>query len=470
MTETAAEDLLRELSPQVLGAVVRRYGHFDLAEDAVQEAMLAAARQWPRDGLPEQPKNWLITVASRRLTDLLRSERARQHREREAAGHVLPTDFSSGEADDTLILLFLCCHPSLSAASQISLTLRAVGGLSTAEIARAFLASESTMTRRITRAKQSILDSGVPFTLPPDADRGERLTTVLHVLYLIFNEGYVATSGERLYRAELTREAIRLGRLVHRLLPEDGEVAGLLALMLLTDARRPARTTVAGELVSMAEQDRSLWNQPNIAEGVALITAALPRGVPGPYQFQAAIAALHDEAATAGETDWPQIAALYGRLLEISDNPVVALNRAVAVAMVHGPQAGLSLVEQVARDERMRNDHRVDAVAAHLLERAGDHARAAKRYRRAAEHTMSLPQQRYLHDRAARLESPGGRRVQGMSEVDAERISERADLWPEELAAGSDNPEAQAEAILADSDRRTDQPEQTQDESPQSPS
>ena len=470
MTEAAAEDLLRELSPQVLGAVVRRYGHFDLAEDAVQEALLAAARQWPRDGLPEQPKNWLITVASRRLTDLLRAEQARQHRENEVARHPLPAQSPAGEADDTLILLFLCCHPSLSAASQIALTLRAVGGLTTAEIARAFLVSEPTMTRRITRAKQSILNSGLPFRLPPDAERGERLKIVLHVLYLIFNEGYVATSGERLYRAELSREAIRLGRLVRRLLPEDGEVAGLLALMLLTDARRPARTTVAGEVVPMAEQDRSLWNHANIAEGVALITAALPRGVPGAYQFQAAIAALHDEAETAGETDWPQIAALYGRLLAISDNPVVALNRAVAVAMVHGPRAGLLLVERVADDERMANDHRVDAVAAHLLEQSGDHAAAAERYRIAAERTLSLPQQRYLHDRAARLESSGGRRVQIMSEADAERISERADLLPEELAAGSDNPEAQAEAILAESDRRTDQPEQTQDESSQTPS
>jgi predicted RNA polymerase sigma factor len=290
------------------------------------------------------------------------------------------------------------------------------------------------------------------------------------VLYLIFNEGYTSTSGSELHRKELSAEAIRLARLVHRLLPDDGEATGLLALMLLTDARRPARTTVAGELVPMAEQDRSLWNEANIAEGVALITAALPRGVPGPYQFQAAITALHSEARTAEDTDWPQIAALYGRLLEISDNPVVALNRAVAVAMVHGPQAGLSLVERLADDERMASDHRVDAVAAHLLERAGDHARAAERYRKAAERTLSLPQQRYLRGRAARLERPGGRRVQSMSEADTERISERADLLPEELAAGSDNPEAQAEAILADSDRRTDQPEQTRDESPQTPS
>ena len=301
MSDAAVESLLRQLAPQVLGAVVRRYGHFDTAEDAVQEAMLAAATQWPSDGLPDNPKGWLITVAARRLTDLLRSEQARRRREDTVARWELPeqqTDATerAGDSDDTLILLFMCCHPALSPSSQIALTLRAVGGLSTAEVARAFLVSEATMTRRITRAKQQIKDSGVPFRLPARAERTERLAVVLHVLYLIFTEGYAATSGGSLYRVELSTEAIRLTRMVHQLLPDDGEVAGLLALMLLTDARRRARTTANGELVPLAEQDRTLWDADKIAEGVALITEALPRGRTGPYQLQAAIAAIHDEA------------------------------------------------------------------------------------------------------------------------------------------------------------------------------
>ena len=477
MTTTAitTEDLLRELAPQVLGAVVRRYGHFDLAEDAVQEALVAAVTQWPTGGRPDQPKNWLITVASRRLTDLLRAEQARQQREDLVASRLLPDDWLAPPADrsrerddDSLILIFLCCHPSLSPASQIALTLRAVGGLTTVEIARAFLVPEATMTRRITRAKQSIKNSRVPFRLPPNEERSGRLGAVLQVLYLIFNEGYVATSGTQLARTDVSREAIRLTRLVHRLLPDDGEVAGLLALMLLTDARRPARTNDVGDLVPMAEQDRRRWHSDDIAEGIALITAALPRGVPGPYQFQAAIAALHDEAASAEETDWPQIRALYERLLEISDNPVVALNHAVSVTMVDGPEAGLVLLDRLSSDERLALDHRLYAVRGHLQEMADDLDAARRSYLAAAERTMSLPQQRYLHGRAARLLA-GRRRVQAMSEADAERIGERADLLPEELAAGSDDPEAQAEAILADSDRRTDQPEQTRDESPQTP-
>lgn len=476
MTVPRTEDLLRDLAPQVLGAVVRRFGHFDLAEDAVQEALLAATTQWPSGGRPDQPKNWLITVANRRLTDLLRAEQSRQRREDIVARRILPEDRLAPSADrsppsdDSLILLFLCCHPSLSPSSQIALTLRAVGGLTTAEIARAFLVPEATMTRRISRAKQSIKNSGVPFRMPPNEERSQRLGVVLHVLYLIFNEGYVATSGAQLARTDLSREAIRLTRLLYRSsTKDDGEVAGLLALMLLTDARRPARTTAAGDLIPMAEQDRRLWNSDDIAEGISLITAALPRAVPGPYQFQAAIAALHDEAATAEETDWPQIAALYERLLEISDNPVVALNHAVAVTMVHGPEAGLPILDRLASDNRLVDDHRLFAVRGHLEEMSGDLEAARRSYLSAAGRTMSLPQQRYLHGRAARL-VPIQRKVQPMSEVDAERIGERADLLPEELAAGSDDPEAQAEAILADSDRRTDQPEQTRDESPQTPS
>jgi predicted RNA polymerase sigma factor len=408
------EDLLRQLAPQVLGAVVRRYGHFDTAEDATQEALLAAAVLWPADGIPDYPRGWLITAASRRLTDLLRAEQARQRREDRVAQWRLPdqwlapaADSPAADSDDTLILLFMCCHPALSAASQIALTLRAVGGLGTAELARAFLVPEPTMTRRISRAKQSIRDSRVPFAMPPGPAQAERLAAVLQVLYLIFNEGYVSTSGPHLQRVELAAEAIRLARMVRRLLPDDSEVAGLLALMLLTDARRPARTGPQGELIPMAEQDRSRWDAALITEGVALITGALPRGPTGPYQLQAAIAAIHDEAPSAEATDWPQITALYELLMRISDNPVVALNHAVAVAMARGPQAGLSLLEKLEADQRIAADHRLPAVRAHLLEMAGDRVAARDAYLAAARRTTNLPQQRYLHAQAARL-SDGG--------------------------------------------------------------
>jgi RNA polymerase sigma factor (sigma-70 family) len=407
---TDVEGLLRQLAPQVLGAVVRRYGHFDTAEDATQEALLAAAVQWPKDGVPDKPRAWLIRVASRRLTDLLRSEQARQRRENTVAGRALPEEWLApaadrppADADDTLVLLFMCCHPVLSPASQIALTLRAVGGLTTAEIARAFLVPEATMTRRITRAKQAIKDSGVPFALPPAGERGERLAAVLHVLYLVFNEGYASTSGPDLHRKELSAEAIRLARLVHRLLPDDAEATGLLALMLLTDARRPARTGPGGELVPMAEQDRSRWDADAIAEGAALLAGALPRGPTGPYQLQAAIAAVHDEAPSAEATDWPQIVALYELLRQLSDNPVVALNHAVAVAMTEGPRAGLELLGALQADERIAGDHRLHAVRAHLLELAGDRAGARDAYQAAAGRTTNLPQQRYLNARAARL-------------------------------------------------------------------
>jgi len=399
MAEHGAEDLLRRLAPQVLGALVRRYGHFGTAEDAVQEALLAAAVQWPRDGTPADPRGWLITVASRRLTDLLRSEQARQRREDTMARQVLPGEWvapaadaaGAGSGDDTLILLFLCCHPALSPASQIALT-------------RAFLVPEATMTRRISRAKQGIRASGVPFSMPAASERAERLAAVLHVLYLIFNEGYASTSGPGLQRAELAGEAIRLARLLHRLLPGDGEVTGLLALMLLTDARRAARSGPYGELVPMAEQDRGRWDAAAIAEGVTLITGALPHGPTGPYQLQAAIAAVHDEAPNAEATDWPQIMALYELLLRISDNPVVALNHAVAVAMVQGPRAGLDLLAGLESDERIAGDHRLQAVRGHLLEAAGDRAAARDCYEAAARRALSLPQQRYLQARASRLE------------------------------------------------------------------
>jgi RNA polymerase sigma factor (sigma-70 family) len=406
---TDVESLLRQLAPQALGAVVRRYGNFDTAEDAVQEAMLAAATQWPTDGVPDNPKGWLITVAARRLTDLLRSEQARRRREDTVARWEVPRQQagiadSTADSDDTLILLFMCCHPALSAPSQIALTLRAVGGLTTGEVARAFLVSEGTMTRRITRAKQQIKDSGIPFRLPAPAERAERLASVLHVLYLIFTEGYAATTGASLHRAELSTEAIRLTRMVAKALPDDGEVAGLLALMLLTDARRAARTTASGELVPLAEQDRSLWNTDDIAEGVALITKVLPRGTAGPYQLQAAIAAIHDEAHSEHETDWPQIKALYELLLQMSDNPMVALNHVVAVAMADGPAVGLQRLDSLADDKQLAEDHRRYAVRAHLLEMTGDKDAAREAYRGAARRATNLAQQRYLNRQAAKLD------------------------------------------------------------------
>jgi RNA polymerase sigma factor (sigma-70 family) len=395
------EDLLHPLAPQVLGALVRRYGRFDACEDAVQEALLAAALQWPVEGEPDDPSAWLITVASRRLTDQLRSEGARRRREESAAAEV-----PAGEAvdeDDTLTLLFMCCHPALSPPSQLALTLRAVGGLTTAQIASAFLVPEATMAQRISRAKQRIRATGIPFRMPPENERDERLRVVLHVLYLIFNEGYTATSGPDLQRLELTREAIRLVREVRRLLPDDGEVAGLLALMLLTDARRAARTRPDGALVPLAKQDRALWDRELIREGVELVTDTLARAPIGPYQVQAAIAAIHDEAPRADDADWPQILALYEVLERLSPNPMVTLNRAVAVAMVHGPRAGLDLLETLDDDDRVAAHHRLEVVRGHLLEMAGDHAAAITSYRTAARRTTSLPERRYLEGRAARL-------------------------------------------------------------------
>jgi len=403
MTDTAVEGLLRGLAPQALGAVVRRYGHFDTAEDAVQEALIAAATQWPRDGVPDNPRGWLIRVAARRLTDLLRTEQARQRRE--DATRTLPESHVDRpeDADDTLILLFMCCHPALPPAQQIALTLRSVGGLTTQEIARAFLVPESTMAQRISRAKQRVKASGVPFRMPAAAERADRTAAVLRVLYLIFTEGYASTSGPNLYRDELSTEAIRLARVVHRLLPRDGEVAGLLALMLLTDARRPARTAPDGRLVPLAAQDRTRWDAGLIAEGVALITAALPVGPSGPYQLQAAIAAVHDEAASEVDTDWRQIVALYEVLTRVSDSPMAALNHAVAVAMADGPAAGLALVANLAADKRLADHHRLHAVRGHLLEQSGDVAGARAAYLAAAARTHSLTEQRYLNDRAAGL-------------------------------------------------------------------
>jgi RNA polymerase sigma factor (sigma-70 family) len=403
VTDHELEGLLRPLAPQVLGAVVRRYGDFDLAEDATQEALVAAAATWPASGYPDHPKAWLITVASRRLTDLLRAEQARRRREDAVAASVVPSSGAGPtiEGDDTLPLLFMCCHPSLAPASQIALTLRAVGGLTTDEIARAFMVSVDTMTRRITRAKQTIKDSGVPFRMPPQPELDERLGAVLHVLYLIFNEGYASTQGADLYPTDLSMEAIRLTRIVHRLLPDDGEVRGLLALMLLTDARRPARSGPAGELIPVADQDRRLWNQEHIGEGLALLRGPVPRGVIGPYRIQAAIAAVHDEAPSSEVTDWPRIVALYELLMRTNESPMVALNHAVAVAMARGPAAGLELLCRLGDDRTLGADHRFHAVRAHLLEMSGDVHAARDAYEAAAERATNLAQQRYLRSRAA---------------------------------------------------------------------
>lgn len=414
-----AERLLRDLAPQVLGVVVRRFRDFAASEGAVQEALIAAAVQWPREGLPANPRGWLIRVALRRMTDQVRSEVARRNREAAVAEEtpqvVIPAfdatataaGADGGAEDDTLALLFMCCHPALPPLAAIALTLRAVGGLTTTEIAKAFLVPEPTMAQRISRAKQTIQKSGVPFELPDAAERSRRLGSVLRVLYLIFNEGYATSSGPSLQRTDLSSEAIRLTRAVHRLLPDDGEVQGLLALMLLTDARRAARSGPRGELVPLDEQDRTRWDRRAIEEGVALVSAALRKGSVGEYQLLAAVAAVHDEAPGVEDTDWPQILALYSVLERMSDNPMVILSRAVAAAEVYGPKAGLEVLEALDRDPRLgglHGHHRLDAVRAHLLERAGARAEAVALYRVAAAKTANTPERDHLLLRAARLE------------------------------------------------------------------
>jgi RNA polymerase sigma factor (sigma-70 family) len=405
--DTTSEHLLRELAPQVLGVVARRFRDFSSAEDAVQEAMIAAFTQWPQEGVPENPRGWLIQVASRRLTDQVRSEIARRERETAVMQDVETVAIDDLESDmdpdDTLILLFMCCHPALTSSSAIALTLRAVGGLTTAEIANAFLVPEATMAQRISRAKQSIKASGVPFRLPSPQERAERLPAALHVLYLIFNEGYASSIGAHLQRLDLAREAIRLTRGAKALLPEDAEVAGLLALMLLTDARRAARTGPDEELIPLDKQDRTLWDRAEISEGIELLAAALSKGSVGLYQLQAAIAAIHDEAARVEETDWPQILALYELLKRVSPSPMVTLNHAIAAAMVHGPSKGLELLRTLDNDSRLAGHYRLDSVRAHLLEMVGDYESAIKHYRIAAGRTMSIPEQNYLMIQAARL-------------------------------------------------------------------
>jgi RNA polymerase sigma factor (sigma-70 family) len=404
-SEASTEDLLRALAPQVLGAVVRRYGDFADAEDAVQEALVVAARTWPADGRPDDPVAWLFRVASRRMADHYRREGARRRREELAASWSLESPDPAPAHDDTLVLLFMCCHPTLSPASAIPLALRAVAGLTTREIAAAFLVPESTMAQRISRAKAKIAASGEPFTLPPPGELPERLRSVLHVVYLLFNEGYATSGGPELARSDLSGEAIRLARGVHGALPDDPEVTGLLALMLLTDARRAARTDADGELVPLAEQDRTLWDRALITEGLTLVTEALGTGRVGEYQLQAAIAAVHDRAPDHAATDWSEIASLYGLLERMTGNPMVTLNRSVAVAMAQSPGAGLALLDGL--DDRLADHHRLHAVRAHLLELAGDAERAVVEFRAAAARATNLREQRYLAAKATRLATSG---------------------------------------------------------------
>jgi RNA polymerase sigma factor (sigma-70 family) len=401
------EDLLRQLAPQVLGALLRRYQALDLCEDAVQEALIAAATDWPAKGMPDNPRAWLMTVATRRLIDEVRSETSRRQREDRLIVGAPPAELSRGpgdepdrDRDDTLLLLLLCCHPALTPPSQIALTLKAVGGLTTAEIARAFFVPETTMAQRVSRAKQRIRETGATFSMPPAQELDDRLRAVLHVLYLIFNEGYTTSSGSQISRTDLTREAIRLTRELHRLRPADGEVQGLLALMLLTDARRPARVAADGELVSLADADRSRWDRDAIAEGVELVTDALASGPVGAYQLQAAIAAVHDEAPRAEDTDWPQVLALYRLLDRIAPNPMATVNRALAVAMVEGPDAGLALLASLESDERVSRHHRLYAMRGHLLQMAGSFPQARSAFEEAARRTASAPEKRYLIRRA----------------------------------------------------------------------
>lgn len=391
---------MRASAPQVLGVVARRLGDWTTAEDAVQEALLSAFRTWPTDGVPDDPHRWLVTVAVRKAVDGMRSDTARRRREVAAVARV-PVGTDPADSDDSLVLLLMCCHPSLSPASAVALTLRAVGGLTTAEIARAHLVPETTMAQRITRAKRTVAASGEPFALPARAALADRVRQVMHGLYLVFTEGHTASSGDALLRTDLTDEALRLTRLLQRQLPADPEVTGLLALMLLTDARRAARATPDGDLVPMPEQDRARWDATEIAEGLELIATAVRAESVGEYQLQALIAAEHVRATDADATDWQRIRVLYELLERMTGNPVVRVNRAVATAMADGPEAGLVVLDGVVGIPA--DSHRLLAVRAHLVEMSGDPAVAGELYRRAADRATSLPEQRYLRGRAARL-------------------------------------------------------------------
>ncbi|NEK58732.1 RNA polymerase sigma factor [Geodermatophilus sabuli] len=404
------DDLLRALAPRVLTALLRRCGSFDTCEDAVQDALMAAATQWPDEGVPANPAGWLVTVASRRWTDAWRQDVARRRREESVAALEPEEPVVVGSADDTLTLFLLCCHPAVPPDAQVPLTLRAVGGLSTVEIAGALLVPPATVGQRISRAKQRIRASGARFELPFPGERAQRVAAVRDVLYLMFTEGHTASSGAALHRVDLSSEAIRLTRQLHGALPEDGETAGLLALMLLTDARRPARTRPDGSLVPLAEQDRGRWDRAAITEGTALVSAALAATPIGAFQLQAAIAAVHDEAASVEDTDWRQVLGLYELLGTVDPGPMVALNRVVAVAEVHGPAAGLVELGTLLAGSAaaLAEHHRTIAVHAHLLELAGDADAARGAYERAARRTLNLPERRYLERRADRLRGDVG--------------------------------------------------------------
>ncbi len=399
-SEPRIDTVLGELAPQVLGILIRRHGDFAACEDAVQEALVAAATQWTAEGVPERPRGWLVTVATRRLTEAWRNETARRRREEKALALTPRETEPATDEDDSLALLLLCCHAALTPPSQTALTLRAVGGLTTAEIARAYLVPEATIAQRISRAKRTIQESKAGFPALDEHSLRQRMPSGLQVLYLIFNEGYTASAGAELHRVDLTAEAIRLTRQLHARRFDDGEVTGLLALMLLTEARRPARVGAAGALVSLAEQDRSRWGHELVAEGISLVTSALRRTPAGPYQLQAAIAALHDEATTYEATDWRQILALYELLDRVAPGPMVTLNRIAALAMAQGPRVALMELTEARSDGALANHHRADAVQGHLLEMLGEREAARRCFENASRLTLSLPEQRYLIARA----------------------------------------------------------------------
>ncbi|SEB98671.1 RNA polymerase sigma factor, sigma-70 family [Nocardioides exalbidus] len=408
MGSSAPEEVWRREAPHVLGALARRYGDWGDCEDAVQEALLAAHDQWPAAGVPEHPRGWLVRVASRRLVDVRRSRAARESREESWADPPGEVADDPVERDDTLDVLLLCCHPVLTPASQVALTLRAVAGLTTAQVAAAFFVPEATMAQRISRAKKTLREHGVGFGRVDPAELPDRLTAALRVLYLVFTEGHTASAGEDLVDGSLASEALRLARDLHTRLPYDDEVTGLLALMLLTHARRPGRVDGAGDLVPLAEQDRSLWDAAAIREGAGLVEQVLPRGHVGRYQLQAAIAAVHAEAATFEETDWVQVVALYRMLAEHFPDPTVTLNLAVAVAAAMGPEAGLAELAPLLDDPALAGRHRVHAVRAHLLEESGSLAGARASYSLAARLATNAREQRYLNGRLAALDRQDG--------------------------------------------------------------
>ncbi|NKR74171.1 sigma-70 family RNA polymerase sigma factor [Rhodococcus hoagii] len=403
--ETSVEAVFREERGRLLAALVSRFGDLDLAEEATSEAIEAALRRWPVDGVPSKPGAWLLTTARRRAVDRLRRDQVLAARiavlqvEADRADPAPAADVGGELPDERLQLFFTCAHPALPAEDRTALTLRCLAGLTTSEVARAFLVPTATMAKRITRAKKRIQDLRIPFRVPGADELPQRLPGVLQVLYSIFTEGYAASTGPRLQRLDVAEEAIRLTRVLHRLLPGEREIAGLLALMLLVHARRGARTGPGGEMVLLEDQDRAVWDRPLIEEGGALVLVSLTGGPPGAYGVQAAIAALHDEAPDVASTDWPQIVALYDVLLRLVPSPVVAVNRAVAVALRDGPEAGLVLLDELADEPRLRSYHPYPAARAELLARLGRRDEAADAYRRALEAAGTAPEREYLERR-----------------------------------------------------------------------